>query len=103
MNRIVIAFAVLIFLGACASAPKLRAVATAPHVQFRDPANTPVAVIGESECGEFQGFIVVTADGKITVIPDTDKDDLAGMAKLVPDDSADSVNLGAFCPPKIKT
>ena len=99
MRRVVIAFAFLTYLGilGCVTHPKL---AEKPKV---NPANVAFAVIGEFECGEFQGFVVVTADGKITTVPDNDATDIPGVAALVPEHSAVVVDLSANCPPKIKT
>jgi hypothetical protein len=74
-----------------------------PTVPAPLPADTPIAVIGEFECGELQGILVITKDGKINPVADTDVHDLQALAKLVPDGSSGMVNMSNNCPPRQRT
>lgn len=91
MRKLIVAIVLLALVG-CASVPKQAA-----------PADVPIAVIGEFECGEMQGIIVVSKDGTITPIEDHDVDDLKAFLAKVPEDHIGAVNLSENCPPKQKT
>lgn len=67
------------------------------------PADTPIAVLGEFECGELQGIVVITKDGKINPINDNSIADLEALAKKVPEGSAGWINMTDNCPPRQTT
>lgn len=86
MTRLAKVLLMVALMAGCATTPLvLKPVA--------DPHKTPIAVLGVFECGKMKGIVVVTKAGDVVPVPDDNPADLAALAKLLPPESAELIDL----------